>query len=127
MLQKTTKTSEETSMQASRGRTILVGEDELEVRGYFQMALKCLGYSVEVAQDGDEVLAYLRASPGEVRAVLLDVMMPNCDGIETLREIRELDPDLPVIMVSGAPSTGNIVNAMKGGANDFLCKPVAHE
>jgi two-component system response regulator AtoC len=91
------------------------------------MALKCLGYSVEVAQDGDEVLAYLRASPGDVRAVLLDVMMPNCDGIETLREIRELDPDLPVIMVSGAPSTGNIVSAMKGGANDFLCKPVAHE
>jgi two-component system, NtrC family, response regulator AtoC len=114
-------------MQSNRGATILVGEDELEVRGYFQMALKCLGYSVEVAQDGEEVLSYLRACPGEVRAVLLDIMMPNCDGIETLREIRELDPDLPVIMVSGAPNTVNIVSAMKGGASDFLCKPVAHD
>ena len=114
-------------MQSNRGATILVGEDELEVRGYFQMALKCLGYSVEVAQDGEEVLSYLRACPGEVRAVLLDVMMPNCDGIETLREIRELDPDLPVIMVSGSANTVNIVSAMKEGASDFLCKPVAHD
>ena len=114
-------------MQTNRGATILVGEDELEVRAYFQMALKCLGYSVEVAQDGEEVLSYLRACPGEVRAVLLDVMMPNCDGIETLREIRELDPEMPVIMVSGAANTVNIVSAMKEGASDFLCKPVAHE
>jgi len=44
------------------GKTILVGEDELEVRGYLEMALKCLGYSVELAEDGDEVLSCLRAS-----------------------------------------------------------------
>src|SRR5215218_9946552 len=112
-------TSEDHFMQSNRGTTILVGEDELEVRGYFQMALKCLGYSVEVAQDGEEVLSYLRACPGEARAVLLDVMMPNCDGIETLREIRDLDPNLPVIMVSGTANSANIVNAMKIGASDF--------
>ena len=47
-------------MNANRRRTILVGEDELEVRGYLQMALQYLGYSVELAQDGDEVLSYLR-------------------------------------------------------------------
>jgi two-component system, NtrC family, response regulator AtoC len=115
------------SMQASRRRTILVGEDELEVRGYFHMALKCLGYSVELAQDGDEVLSCLKSSRGEIDAVLLDIMMPNRDGIDTLREIRAFDPDLPVIMVSGAASSINIVSAMKTGATDFLCKPVAHE
>ena len=50
-------------MQTSKnGRTILVGEDELEVRGYLEMALKCLGYSVELAQDGDEVLSCLQSS-----------------------------------------------------------------
>lgn len=114
-------------MQPSRSRTILVGEDELEVRGYFQMALKCLGYSVELAQDGDEVLSCLRSSRGEIDAVLLDIMMPNGDGLETLREIRTFDPGLPVIMVSGAASSMNIVSAMKTGATDFLCKPVAHE
>lgn len=113
-------------MQTS-ARTILVGEDELEVRGYLQMALRCLGYAVELAQDGVEVLSILRASRGEVQAVLLDVMMPNRDGVETLREIRELDPSLPVIMISGASSMLDVVSAMKNGATDFLCKPVAHE
>jgi two-component system response regulator AtoC len=91
------------------------------------MALNCLGYSVELAQDGEEVLSFLRVSQSEVCAVLLDVMMPNRDGIETLREIRQLNPELPVIMISGVSSTGDIVTAMKTGATDFLCKPVAHD
>jgi two-component system response regulator AtoC len=114
-------------MQATKnGLTILVGEDELEVRGYLAMALKCLGYSVELAQDGDEVLAYLRGG-NDVAAVLLDIMMPNRDGLETLSEIHTIDPSLPVIMVSGTSSTLNAVAAMKGGATDFLDKPVSHD
>jgi len=111
-------------MQTSR---ILVGEDELEVRRYFQMALKCLGYSVELAQDGDEVLSCLRANRGEFDAVLLDIMMPNRDGFDTLCEIRKFDSELPVIMISGVTSPLKIVGAMKSGATDFLSKPVAHE
>ena len=115
-------------MQTSNnGRTILVGEDEMEVRGYLEMALKCLGYSVELAQDGDEVLSCLQSSRADIAAVLLDIMMPNRDGIETLREIRRIHPGLPVIIVSGASSTLNVVTAMKTGATDFLCKPVAHD
>jgi two-component system response regulator AtoC len=110
-----------------KGRTIIVGEDELEVRGYLEMALKCLGYSVELAQDGDEVLSCLEAAGSDVSAVILDLMMPNRDGIDTLREIRRGDPSLPVIVVSGASSTLNVVTAMKAGATDFLCKHVAHE
>src|ERR1700735_1010591 len=98
------------------GRTILVGEDELEVRGYLEMALKCLGYTVELAQDGDEVLACLQTSGADISAVLLDIMMPNRDGMDTLREIRRIDATLPVIIVSGASSTINIVSAMKAGA-----------
>ena len=114
-------------MQAQKnGHTILVGEDELEVRAYLEMALKSLGYFVELAQDGEEILNYLRSSQGKVSAVLLDLMMPQRDGMETLREIRRIDSNLPVIIVSGAASTLNIVTAMKGGATDFLCKPVAH-
>jgi two-component system response regulator AtoC len=109
------------------GRTILVGEDEPEVLGYFEVALKCSGYSVELAQDGDEVLSCLKSSRPEIAAVLLDVIMPNRDGLEILREIREIDPALPVIMVSGASSTLKAVTAMKFGATDFLCKPVGHE
>ena len=107
--------------------TILVGEDELEVRAYLEMALKCLGYSVELAQDGAEVINCLESPDSSISAVLLDIMMPQQDGIDTLKEIRQMDPDMPVIMVSGASSTFNVVTAMKCGATDFLCKPVAHE
>ena len=109
------------------GYTILVGEDESEVRAYLEMALKCLGYSVELAQDGEEILNYLTASGSRVSAVLLDLLMPRQDGLETLKEIRRFDPNLPVIIVSGAASTLNVVTAMKSGATDFLCKPVAHD
>ena len=48
---------------AKNGRTILLGEDDLEVRNYLETALRCQGYSIEVAQDGEEVLACLRAQP----------------------------------------------------------------
>ena len=111
----------------NNSRRILVGEDELEVRAYLEMAVKCLGYSVELAQDGDEVLSCLQASGPPPDAILLDLMMPNRDGIETLKEIRRTHSSLPVIVVSGAFSTMNVVSAMKNGATDFLCKPVVHE
>src|SRR5580692_1497541 len=108
-------------------RTILVGEDELEVRGYLEVALKWLGYSVVLAQDGDEVLAHLQSSRTAFAAILLDIGMPNRDGIDTLREIRRINTEIPVIVVSGSTSTLNIVTAMKNGGTDFLCKPVEHE
>jgi two-component system, NtrC family, response regulator AtoC len=106
--------------------TILIGEDEPEVRGYFELALKCLGYGVELAEDGEEVLEYLRQNH-QITAVLLDVMMPRKNGIETLREIRRIHSDLPVIMVSDASSTTTVVEAMRCGATDFLGKPVIHD
>jgi two-component system, NtrC family, response regulator AtoC len=109
------------------GRTILVGEDELEVQAYLEMALTCLGFSVELAQDGEEVLSYLASSPSRVSAVLLDILMPGGSGLDTLTEIRRMRPNLPVVVVSGASSPNNIIAAMKGGATDFLCKPVSHE
>src|SRR5262249_8490964 len=89
--------------------------------------LKCLGFGVEVAQDGDEVLDCLRSAQKPISAVLLDIIMPQRDGLDTLREIRRFDSELPVIMISGASSTLNVVAAMKIGATDFLGKPVEHE
>lgn len=109
------------------GRTILVGEDEREVRSYLKVALNCQGYSVECAEDGEELLGILRSSDAPISAILLDLVMPRKDGLETLREIRQLDKDVPVIVVSGASSPLNIVQAMKTGATDFLAKPISHE
>jgi two-component system, NtrC family, response regulator AtoC len=111
----------------SSSKTILVGEDELEVRSYLDVALKCLGYSVELAQDGDEVISCLESESSRISAVLLDLMMPQRDGFETLKTIRTIDPSLPVIMISGASSVPNVVTAIQHGATDFLCKPFEHE
>ncbi|HZR63561.1 MAG TPA: sigma-54 dependent transcriptional regulator [Terriglobales bacterium] len=107
--------------------TILLGEDELEVRSYLEMALRCQGYSVEMAQDGEELLSCLRSNTGAISAVLLDLIMPRKDGFETLKEIRRIDKDLPIIVISGASSPLNVVEAMKSGATDFLGKPISPE
>ena len=106
---------------------ILVVEDDLEVRTYLQMAIRCLGYRAELAQDGNEALDCLAAGADEIAAVVLDLTTPEWEGSDTLHEIRRLYPDLPVIIISGSPSPLSIVSAMKSGATDFLCKPVMHE
>ncbi len=107
-------------------KTILIGEDDGEVRNYLEVTLRCRGYDVQSAADGDAVLRYLRTGR-PVSAVLLDIIMPNKDGFETLREIRETHTDLPVVMLSSMFSPLNVVQAMKYGATDFLPKPVGHE
>src|SRR5215813_3520658 len=108
-------------------KRIIVGEDEPEVRNYLEMALRCQGYSVDVAQDGEEVLRLLRSLNGHAGAVLLDVIMPRKDGMETLLEIRAHYRDVPVILISGESSPSAIVNAMKAGATDFIVKPFSPE
>src|SRR5262249_7426434 len=122
----TPQTYAKNTMQTTQ-KTVLIGEDEIEVRGYLEMALKCLGYSVESAQDGDEVLSCLQSSRSEICAVLLDLTMPNRDGFDTLREIRRIKPNLPVIVISGDTSTLSGVGAMKTAATDYLPKPVLRE
>jgi two-component system, NtrC family, response regulator AtoC len=107
-------------------RTILVGEDDAEVRDYLGVTLRCHGYDVHLAVDGEEVVSHLNAGR-PASAVLLDIMMPNKDGWETLRDIRRMGIDVPVIMLSGMSSPTNVVQAIRGGAIDFLAKPFNHE
>lgn len=107
-------------------RSILVGEDDSEVRDYLGVTLRCRGYDVQLAVDGEEVVSHLHAGrPASL--VLLDIMMPNKDGWETLRDIRKMGIDVPVIMLSGMSTPLNVVQAIKSGATDFLAKPVNHE
>ncbi len=112
---------------AGNGRTILVAENEPEARVHFETALRCFGYSVELADDGDEALARLQSLPGEISAVLLDLMMPRRDGLEILRDIRAMHARLPVVVVLESTSAASAVTAMKSGATDYLGKPVAHQ
>ncbi len=105
--------------------TILVAEDEPEVRHFLGLALSCHGYRVEFAQNGEEVVEFLSRREGGISLLLLDLLMPQKDGFMTLREVRRTWPTLPVITISGACSPSNIVSTLKGGAVDFLPKPIS--
>jgi two-component system response regulator AtoC len=107
-------------------RTILVGDDDSEVRDFLEVTLRHHGYGVHLAEDGNQVLDHLD-SQKQFSAVLLDIFMPGRNGFELLHEIRMKDRDLPVIMLSEASSPENIVEAMKKGATDFLGKPFSPE
>jgi PAS domain S-box-containing protein len=84
--------------------TILVADDEDPVREVLGHILDRLGFSVVTACDGIEAIEHFRADPHKYSAVLLDMSMPRIDGLETLRELRALRADIPVLLISGHDS-----------------------
>ena len=101
---------------------ILVIDDAEGVRSYLASLLELKGYAVDTADDGSSALALIEggAAPD---VILLDVMLPAPGGLETLRLIRELDTEVPVIVLSVVGRTATIVEAMRLGASDYLNKP----
>lgn len=101
---------------------ILVVDDEPNVRLVFRTTLEPAGYNVADAEDGQAALEQLRAGPTAL--VILDLRMPGLGGLATLRRIREMGLDVPVIVVTAQGSIPDAVEAMKLGAVDFLTKPI---
>jgi len=112
---------------AKNGHTILLAEEDLEVSNYLETALRCQGYAVEAAQSGEEVLAWLQTHREPLSAVVLDVTMPGSDEMEGLRDIRRLNREVPLIMVSATSSPLHVVDAMNNGASGFIAKPINFE
>jgi two-component system, NtrC family, response regulator AtoC len=100
----------------------LVVDDAEGIRSFLANLLELEGYEVDTAEDGRSALALLEggAAPD---VILLDVMLPGIDGIETLRRIRALDASVPVVMLSVVGKASTIVEAMQLGAVDYLNKP----
>lgn len=105
---------------------ILVVDDDDSIRRYIAKLLTQSGYDVETASNGKDALNVLRTKD-EVSLVILDILMPEMDGLETLNEIRKLAGDVPVLMLSALGQTNIIVKAMKAGATDYLVKPFEEE
>jgi two-component system response regulator AtoC len=105
-----------------RRRRVLVVDDAEGVRSYLANLLALSGYEVDTAEDGRRALALLEGG-ADPDVILLDVMMPGYDGLETLRRIRQADDEVPVIMLSVVGTAGTIVEAMQLGATDYLNKP----
>ncbi|MGL5253746.1 MAG: sigma-54-dependent transcriptional regulator [Brevinema sp.] len=103
-------------------KSILVIDDEENIRGGLILALKSEGYTVQGAKDGAEGLEKVAALLPD--AIICDVKMPKMDGITLLSEIKRLHTHIPVIMLTGHAGLDDAVDAMKQGAYDFLTKPV---
>src|SRR6266849_3556592 len=101
---------------------ILVVDDEPSIRKYLQTLLEVDGFEVEAVSSGREALA--RVNKGErPDFIILDVLMPEMNGLETLKEMMQVDRSLNVIMLSCSNEVGTVVEAIRIGAHDYLTKP----
>src|SRR6266480_64702 len=112
------------SPSSSQG-CILIIDDEAEIRESLQTLLEFESYEVEVAVNGEDGIAKIGERPFDL--VLLDFAMPDVNGIDLLREIRERDPQLSVIMITAYGTVENAVKAMQAGAVNFIQKPWDNE
>lgn len=104
---------------------ILVVDDEEGIRNLMRMTLELDGYTVLTAEDGAKALELFRNENPEV--VLLDVRMPEMDGIEVLSRIKAASPDTEVIMITGHGDMDMAVESLRREASNFLTKPVGEE
>jgi two-component system cell cycle sensor histidine kinase/response regulator CckA len=102
---------------------VLVVDDEAAMRDVLRSMFELQGAVVTTAADGVEAIAAFR--PGEFDLVVLDMAMPNLAGDETFAKLRELEPDLPVILISGYTADGSADHLLARGARAFLRKPFA--
>lgn len=100
---------------------ILIVDDERAIRKTLGEILQYEGHKVEEAQDGEEALKMFATKSYDV--VLCDIKMPKMDGIEFLVKAGELNPDVPIIMISGHGTIETAVDAVKKGAFDYVSKP----
>ena len=101
---------------------LLLVEDKAELRAMLRKALERSGYAVEEAADGTSAVAKLRGR--RYLLVLSDLKLPGCSGLDVLRESKQADPTIPVILITAFGSIEEAVTAMKEGAFDFIQKPV---
>lgn len=101
--------------------SILIIDDERAIRNVLKDILNNEGYTTAEASDGEAGLAQFAA--GSFDLVLCDIKMPKIDGIEFLQKAKEMNPDVPVIMISGHGNIETAVDAVKKGAFDFISKP----
>jgi len=104
---------------------ILVVDDDRAVRDSLRRSLEFNGYEVALANDGVEALARINGLAPD--ALIVDVMMPRLDGIETTRALRAAGNDLPILVLTARDSVGDRVDGLDAGADDYLAKPFALE
>jgi len=106
---------------------VLVVDDDKAVRESLRRSLEFNGYAVSLAADGVEALAGIGGVAGGQGpdVVVMDVMMPRLDGIETTRSLRKAGNDVPILVLTARDAIGDRVEGLDAGADDYLTKPFA--
>jgi EAL domain-containing protein (putative c-di-GMP-specific phosphodiesterase class I) len=112
---------------ATRGR-IVIADDDADLLRALSRTLERAGHEVVKLSDGPRACEHIAAlDPSDVDVVLTDISMPGCDGLEVMRVAHKLDPDLPVLFMTGMPTVETAVQALEFGAYRYLLKPVDPE
>jgi len=105
--------------------SILIVDDESEIREGLELLLNMEGYLTSSAETGEAGLALLEQNPFDL--VLLDVSLPDRNGLELLLEIRQRDPNLSVVLITAYGSIDMARAAFKSGAQDYITKPWSND
>jgi two-component system response regulator MprA len=102
---------------------VLVVDDDRAVRESLRRSLEFNGYAVSLAEDGAAALAGISGTNPD--AIVMDVMMPRLDGIETTRALRSVGNHVPILVLTARDAVGDRVEGLDAGADDYLTKPFA--
>lgn len=104
-------------------KRVLIAEDEFAIREFVVINLKRGGYEVVEAQDGVQALEQYELNDGEIDVAILDVMMPNMDGLEVCKRLRSKNPNIGIIMLTAKTQEMDKITGLMMGADDYVTKP----
>ncbi|MFP5299186.1 MAG: response regulator transcription factor [Actinomycetota bacterium] len=104
---------------------ILIVEDEKRIASFLSKGLNSNGYTTSMVETGRDALAMV--GTGEFDLLILDVGLPDIDGFEVLRKLRQKDKATPVIMLTARDGVADTVSGLEGGADDYVTKPFSFE
>ena len=105
------------------GKTIIIAEDSATTRKFLQVAVKLMGHTIHMAEDGQQALEKMGQTNPDL--LITDLNMPNMDGVELIKNVRATDnfKELPIIVLSSLSKDDDIGPAMDAGGNSYLQKP----
>ena len=104
---------------------ILIAEDEARIASFVEKGLRANGFTTEVASDGAR--AYALAASGRFHLLILDIGLPEMDGFEVLRALRQAERTIPIVVLTARDSVRDTVAALESGADDYITKPFRFE
>lgn len=104
-------------------KKVLIAEDESAIREIISITLKRAGYDVVEAEDGQQALDLYAENNGDFDVVLLDIMMPNVDGLEVCKRLRQQSGTVGIIMLTAKTQEMDKVSGLLNGADDYITKP----